>query len=88
MRVFIPDISRKSIFLNYLELRVKRDFAIINFRELGLIKNFTGINFWKINPYKDFAENEFSVCLQENFSATLVYGFENDLSNNYYFLFP
>ena len=64
---FLPDISRKLIVVNYLALRFKTDFAGINFRELGLIKDFTGINFWEINLYKDFAENEFSVCLQENF---------------------
>ena len=66
-RIFFSDISGELIFVNCLELRLTKDFRGINFCELGLIKDFTGINFWEINLCKDFAENEFSVCLQENF---------------------
>ena len=47
---------------------------------------FTGINFCERKFYKDLVAINFAFAIRNIFSMTLVYGFENDLSKNYYFL--
>ena len=70
--------------MNFRKLSFTKDFAGINFREFGLTKDFTGINFRGRN-YKYFEGITCVITLRKIFSTTLVYGFENDLSKNYYF---
>ena len=67
------------------ELGSTEDSAGIYFRELNLTKDFAGINFRESALFKDFTGSKFSVCLEEYFSTTLIYGFENNLSKNWYF---
>ena len=50
-------------------------FAGINFRELG----FTEC------PLQRFCGIKFKGCFKNIFSTALVYGFQNNLSKNYYF---
>ena len=71
--------------INFRELGFPEDFAGINFRELNLTKDFAGINFRESAPYKDFAGVNLTFTLRNILSSTLIYGFENILSKNWYF---
>ena len=77
---------REEIFagINFREFFFEHSVGI-NFRELTFTKDFTGINFRECNFYKYFEGINFAFTLRKIFSTTLVYGFENDLSKNYYF---
>ena len=66
--------------INFREFGSTEDFAGINFRELSLTKDFAGINFRECALYKDFVGVNFTFSLENIFSTTLVYGFENILS--------
>ena len=75
---------REEIFagINFRALGSTEDFAGINFRELNLTKDFAGINFRESALFKDFAGVNLTFAFRNIFSATLVYGFENNLSKN------
>ena len=68
--------------INFREWGFTEDFAGINFRELSLTKDFAGINFRESALFKDFAGVNLTFAFRNIFSATLVYGFENNLSKN------
>ena len=62
--------------IDFREFGFTKDLAGINFRELSLTMDFAGINFRESVLFKDFAG------VNLTFAATLVYGFENNLSKN------
>ena len=75
---------REEIFagINFRNFLSFGAFAGINFRELSLTKDFAGINFRESALIKDFAGVNLTFAFRNIFSATLVYGFENNLSKN------
>ena len=61
------------------------DFAGINFRKFNLTKDFAEINFRESALFKEFSRVNSKFALKNMFSTTLVYGFKNNLSENWYF---
>ena len=59
-----------------------RKFFLWHFLRLGLRKDFIHGN--QFLQKQIFCWKKFHLCLQEHFSMTLLYGFENDLYKNYY----
>ena len=80
---------KEEIFagINFRKLGFTEDFAGINFRELSITKDFAGINFCESALFKDLAEVNLTFALKKIFPLTLVYGFENNLSKNHYFVY-
>ena len=68
--------------INFREFGFTEDFAGINFRELSLTKDFAGINFRESALFKDFAGVNLTFAFRNIFSATLVYGSENNFGKN------
>ena len=68
--------------MNFRQFGFTEDFAGINFRELSLTKDFAEINFRESALIKDFVGVNLTFAFWNIFSATLVYGFENNLSKN------
>ena len=56
----------------------------INFLELGFNEYFAGINFRELSVIKDFAGVNLTFTLKKILSMTLVYGFENNPSEDKY----
>ena len=54
-------------------------FTGINFHEFGFTEDLGGINFREGALFKDFAGVNLTLAFRNIFSATLVYGFENNL---------
>ena len=68
--------------INFREFGFTEDFTGINFRELSLSKDFAGTNFRESALFKDFAGVYLTFALWNIFSMTLIYGYENNLSEN------
>ena len=83
----VKSTLKKEIFsrIDFRELVLTKEFAGINFCELGFTEDFAWINFRESALYKHFAGVNLTFTLRNIFSLTLIYGFENNLSNNQYF---
>ena len=80
--IFANFFSGHFAWINFRKFDFTEDFAKINFRELSSTKDFAGINFREIALFKDFVGVNLTFALQNIYSTTLIYGYENSLSKN------